>query len=158
MNFTHLVLQAKSINVLTICIVFFGLCSCNQNRSKLYNINIYQTSQAGDNLKKIESSELDSISSKDSTIKVQLLPDKHFQEYIGFGASFTESSAWNLATIPVSLRDEVLTKLFSPTKGAGFSLTRTHINSSDYSNGHYTYVEEGDESLETSESERRSGL
>ncbi len=43
----------------------------------------------------------------------------------------------------------MLTKLFSPTEGAGFSLTRTHINSSDYSNNHYTYVEEGDEDLST---------
>ena len=39
--------------------------------------------------------------------------------------------------------------LFSPTEGAGFSLTRTHINSSDYANNHYTYVEENDEDLST---------
>ncbi|MGB5420265.1 glycoside hydrolase family 30 protein, partial [Algibacter sp.] len=49
----------------------------------------------------------------------------------------------------VALRNEVLTKLFSPTKGAGFTLTRTHINSSDYSNNHYTYVDSGDEDLST---------
>ena len=28
-------------------------------------------------------------------------------------------------------------------------MTRTHINSSDYSNNHYTYVEENDEDLST---------
>ena len=54
-----------------------------------------------------------------------------------------------MATIPKSLRKDVLSRLFSPTEGAGFSLTRTHINSSDYSNGHYTYVDEGDTTLST---------
>ena len=54
-----------------------------------------------------------------------------------------------MATIPEALRKQVLTRLFSPTEGAGFSLTRTHINSSDYSNNHYTYVEEGDKDLST---------
>ena len=54
-----------------------------------------------------------------------------------------------MATIPVKLRKNVLTKLFSPTEGAGFTLTRTHINSSDYSNNHYTYVEDGDTNLST---------
>ncbi|NER18342.1 glycoside hydrolase family 30 protein [Spongiivirga citrea] len=110
-------------------------------------VDIYQTSQSGDNLKliSISSTELSAVKSK--KLRLQLNPDQKFQEYVGFGASFTESSAWNLATIPEPLRKEVLTQLFSPTEGAGFSLMRTHINSSDYSNGHYTYVESGDESL-----------
>ncbi|GAA4270666.1 glycoside hydrolase family 30 protein [Hyunsoonleella aestuarii] len=112
-----------------------------------YHINVYQTSQDGDNLKLTNVGERITPSKRVNKINLQLLPDEEFQDYIGFGASFTESSAWNLATIPESRRKEVLIKLFSPTEGAGFSLTRTHINSSDYSNGHYTYVDEGDESL-----------
>lgn len=81
------------------------------------------------------------------TIHLNIKPDQSFQTYVGFGASFTESSAWNLATLPEAKRKAVLTKLFSPTEGAGFSLTRTHINSSDYSNNHYTYVDANDEDL-----------
>jgi glucosylceramidase len=149
MKYQHLILQAKKIRFLMIHIAFLSLWSCYQNPSEQYKVSIYQTSQAGDNLNKINASKIGNFSDEYNTINIQLLPDKEFQDYIGFGASFTESSAWNLATIPVSSRKEVLTKLFSPTKGAGFSLTRTHINSSDYSNGHYTYVEEGDESLES---------
>lgn len=110
---------------------------------------MYQTSYAGDNLKLIN---IDSINKKTIGLKkiaLEINPKIEFQKYVGFGASFTESSAWNLATIPTELRKEVLTNLFSPSKGAGFSLTRTHINSSDYSNNHYAYVEDGDEDLST---------
>ncbi|MBT8218179.1 MAG: hypothetical protein KJP00_00030, partial [Bacteroidia bacterium] len=114
-----------------------------------YIADVYQTSHAGDNLKLISSYEASTSAPEGKPIALRLLPDKEFQKYYGFGASFTESSAWNLATIPMNLRQEVLTRLFNPTKGAGFTLTRTHINSSDYSNNHYTYVEEGDEDLST---------
>lgn len=129
----------------------FLICLSCQDKSPSdeYTIDVYQTSQLGDNLKLITADDSMNSSKKVNKITLQLMPDKEFQEYIGFGASFTESSAWNLATIPESLRKEVLKKLFSPTEGAGFSLTRTHINSSDYSNGHYTYIDEGDESLST---------
>ncbi|SNR85904.1 glycoside hydrolase family 30 protein [Dokdonia pacifica] len=134
-------------NYLSIIVLCFSIWSCNQKApSHDYSINVYQTSQTGDNLKLISQKEVHTNAKK---IHLQLLPDQEFQEYIGFGASFTESSAWNLATIPIELREEVLTNLFSPSKGAGFSLTRTHINSSDYSNNHYTYVEKGDKTLST---------
>lgn len=108
-------------------------------------MTVYQTSQAGDNLRLITKDDTQTTAAE--KVHLQLNPAEQFQKYIGFGASFTESSAWNLATIPEANRKEVLTRLFSPTAGAGFSLTRTHINSSDYSNKHYTYVEENDETL-----------
>ena len=114
-----------------------------------YVADVYQTSQAGDNLKLIPGIEAEIGAAEGKKVALQLIPDTEFQKYYGFGASFTESSAWNLATIPADLRHEVLTRLFSPTEGAGFTLTRTHINSSDYSNNHYTYVEAGDEDLST---------
>ena len=118
--------------------------SCSTKQAD-YKITVYQTSQAGDNLRLITKDDTQTTAAE--KVHLQLNPAEQFQEYIGFGASFTESSAWNLATIPEANRKEVLTRLFSPTAGAGFSLTRTHINSSDYSNKHYTYVEENDETL-----------
>ena len=133
----------KTILILT-CILFITSCSTDKSE---YTVEVYQTSQAGDNLKLIAADTEKPSASK--TLSIKLEPDLQYQEYIGFGASFTESSAWNLATIPKKLRKEVLTRLFSPEDGAGFSLTRTHINSSDYSNGHYTYVDSGDTTLAT---------
>jgi glucosylceramidase len=120
---------------------------------KTYVVDVYQTSQAGDNLALLASlqggNSLAMPAANGGSLVLTIDAETMYQKYYGFGASFTESSAWNLATIPVAKRKEVLTKLFSPTDGAGFSLTRTHINSSDYSNNHYSYVEEMDEDLST---------
>jgi len=143
----------KVKTIKNICLVFataLVLVSCaSKSIYQDYVANVYQTSYAGDNLKLISNSEGEAPEIKGKKVVLNLFPNQEFQKYYGFGASFTESSAWNLATIPVDLRKDVLTKLFSPTEGAGFSLTRTHINSSDYSNNHYTYIEEGDEDLST---------
>ena len=131
-------------------IIVILLISCSTKSTKQdYEAHVYQTSHSGDNLKLISTDTEAKSDKEEEKINIQILPNNEFQKYYGFGASFTESSAWNLATIPVELRKEVLTKLFSPTDGAGFSLTRTHINSSDYSNNHYTYTEENDKTLST---------
>lgn len=111
--------------------------------------DVYQTSYAGDNLKLMANDAVKKGPTAAKKVALQLFPDKELQKYYGFGAAFTESSAWNLATLSKSARRAVLTKLFSPTKGAGFTLTRTPINSSDYSNNHYTYIKEGDKELST---------
>ncbi|MDB2456647.1 hypothetical protein N9W60_02080 [Flavobacteriaceae bacterium] len=129
--------------LLQIFLVSLLYSSCADQKNS-YKVTAYQTSAAGDNLQWVAS---EPAENNIKTLSLAINPDQKFQEYIGFGASFTESSAWNLATIPVKLRKEVLERLFSPTLGAGFSLTRTHINSSDYSNNHYTYVDAGDRSL-----------
>jgi glucosylceramidase len=133
------------LQILTVLSLFFS-CAPKNNE---YVVDVYQTSQTGDNLKLITKNATTKTASNSKKVSLRIKPDQKFQEYIGFGASFTESSAWNLATIPEILRKEVLTNLFSPTEGAGFSLTRTHINSSDYSNNHYTYIESGDTNLST---------
>ncbi|WP_162819882.1 glycoside hydrolase family 30 beta sandwich domain-containing protein [Kordia sp. SMS9] len=125
------------------------ITACTSKKSEFSSVEVYQTSASGDNLKLIPQNAMQSSTDNGEKISLLIKPNQKFQEYIGFGASFTESSAWNLATIPETLRKEVLTKLFSPTKGAGFSLTRTHINSSDYANNHYSYVEENDTDLST---------
>lgn len=138
------------IRWLPLVVISIVFVSCSPKSANLdYVIDVYQTSNAGDNLKLISSDKRKTISTEVKKVTFQLFPNEEFQKYYGFGASFTESSAWNLATIPIESRKRVLTRLFSPTEGAGFTLTRTHINSSDYSNNHYTYIEEGDEDLST---------
>ena len=146
----------NTINPNRVCfnrIVFTGLLLANlnlgcgpRNNELLYSIEVYQTSQGGDNLK-LKSIHQGDSSAINKAVHLNIEPELKYQEIIGFGASFTESSAWNLATIPIKKRQEVLKKLFSVTNGAGFSLTRTHINSCDYSNYHYTYSEVGDTTL-----------
>lgn len=138
-------LTRSKITFLPALVFAILVTSCSpKTPSQEHMVKVYQTSHSGDNLKLIATNGGDEIINEIKQVRIKLLPEQEFQKYHGFGASFTESSAWNLATIPATLRKEVLTNLFSPTEGAGFSLTRTHINSSDYANNHYTYVKEGD--------------
>ena len=104
---------------------------------------IVQTSRDGDRHTGLEPVSL--TSPPDFTIRVDTA--RPHQRLEGFGASFTESSAWNLACLPADARGEVLSRLFSPDTGMGFTLARTHINSCDFSLGHYSYVEPGDLAL-----------
>jgi glucosylceramidase len=104
------------------------------------HVRIVQTSRAGDRL--TETAPDASPEQPTGTISINLT--QRFQTIAGFGASFTESSAWCLATLPDASRKEVLNKFFNPDSGAGFSLMRTHMNSCDYSLGHYTYIEPDD--------------
>ena len=106
---------------------------------------IVQTGRGGDRLHQVEP--LGSAAESVFTLTVDTANPRQVLE--GFGASFTESSAWNLACLPQSDRDAVLTKLFDPVAGAGFTLMRTHINSCDYSLRHYTYSEPGDLALDS---------
>ena len=124
--------------------ILLSFSSCKEKET--YSVKIYQTSKKGDYLKLVKKENQENVN-KAKHLRLNLDQNKTFQTYIGFGASFTESSAWNLATLPNKKRNQVLTDLFSPTKGAGFSLTRTHINSCDYSNMHYSYVDDYDEEL-----------
>ncbi len=106
---------------------------------------IVQTSKGGDRLVPKEQLARDA----DASIRIEINDAVTFQTIEGFGASFTESSAWNLATLPIAKRDEVLDRLFNPETGLGFSLARTHINSSDYSLRHYSYVRDHDLELKS---------
>src|SRR5258708_32999023 len=64
-----------------------------------------------------------------------------FQEMGGFGASFTDSSAWLVySKLNPTQRSDLMTNLFSPTKGIGLSLLRQPLGASDFSTiGNYSY-------------------
>ena len=106
---------------------------------------IVQTGKDGDRLRPL--APLGDDAEPRFTLSVNTAKPRQVLE--GFGASFTESSAWNLACLPEAERRDVLTKLFDPEAGVGFTLTRTHVNSCDYSLRHYSYVEPGDLELAT---------
>jgi glucosylceramidase len=77
---------------------------------------------------------------KDSaTQPIVLNPAERFQEIVGFGGAFTESTAYVLGQLPAEERDKVIEAYFSPD-GAHYSLTRTHINSCDFSLTNYAYA------------------
>ena len=105
------------------------ISSCTNN-----NIAVYETSESGNNL-----TELSEFNHNESVFsKITINKDVKFQKITGFGGAFTESSAYNLNKLSKEKRDEVLKAYFSK-EGANYSLTRTHMNSCDFSLNNYSY-------------------
>jgi len=79
---------------------------------------------------------------------IMLDPAKTFQTIEGIGGALTDAAAETFYKLPKSRQDEIMTAYFDPTKGIGYSLCRTHINSCDFSSESYAYSEvEGDTGL-----------
>ncbi len=67
-------------------------------------------------------------------------PNKTYQNILGVGASFTDSSAYLInQVLSQQDRDDLMEKLFSKDKGIGISFIRNPMGSSDYSRTFYTY-------------------
>ncbi len=64
-------------------------------------------------------------------------PSTTYQSMTGFGASFTDSSAWLVANSP--LRNQIMTKLFDPANGIGLDFLRQPIGASDFSRSLFSY-------------------
>ncbi len=125
----------KAIGYLMLSVVF-SLWSCNKSSLQ---VEIYETSAGGNKLEKVSD-----FQQAEEVVSVTVLPEQKFQTITGFGGSFTEASAYLLNQLSKEKRQEVLNAYFS-NEGAAYSLTRTHINSCDFSLGNYSYAPvEGD--------------
>ena len=115
-------------------LIFFSLMivSCNTKGNKLM-VDVYETSASGNKLTKVSGF----TPEKNSSI-IRLDPHQKFQKITGFGGSFTEASASLLNRLSKDKRDTVIQAYFSE-KGANYSLTRTHMNSCDFSLSQYSY-------------------
>ena len=125
-------------SLIALCIGWVCIVNPACTTSRDYTASIVQTSRAGD-----KASEKPSISfTSENTSRlpvIQLNPGHTYQEIIGFGGSFTESSAHVLKSLSEEKRDEVLHAYFSHDEAA-YSLTRTHMGSCDFSLSNYTYA------------------
>ena len=130
--------------------VVFSLNSCKTVKD--LQVEVYETSAQGNSLKKITE-----FSKSESLVSITLNPEEKFQTIIGFGGSFTESSAYLLNKLSASNRKKILNAYFSE-EGANYSLTRTHIASCDFSLSNYTYAKvENDRLLENFSIEEDKG-
>jgi len=108
------------------------------------NVEVYETSAQGNSLKKITE-----FSAGKNTASVIINPKEKFQTITGFGGAFTESSAHLLYQLSAANRKRIMDAYFSET-GANYSLTRTHINSCDFSLKQYAYaMVDGDKKLKS---------
>lgn len=117
-------------STILITIVMFNSC----NMKTPLKLEVYETSESGN---KLTAKELTQKTA--GNIEIILNPDEEFQKITGFGGSFTEASAYLLNQLSPARRTEVLEAYFGET-GAKYSLTRTHMNSCDFSLGNYSYA------------------
>jgi glucosylceramidase len=68
---------------------------------------------------------------------ITINPATTYQSMTGFGASFTDSSAWLVANSP--LRSQIMTKLFDPANGIGLDFLRQPVGASDFSRSVFSY-------------------
>jgi len=80
---------------------------------------------------------------------VNLYPDRRYQEILGFGAAFTEASAYNYSRLGRENQKKIVEAYFDKERGLGYNFCRTQIHSNDFSLDEYTYTDENDEALET---------
>jgi glucosylceramidase len=65
-----------------------------------------------------------------------------FQQFVGGGASFTDTAAWLMnssGALTASTRDSVMRSLFSPTTGIGLGFLRNPMGASDLARFSYSY-------------------
>lgn len=126
---------------LLIISILLSLFSCGS--AKEMKVQVYETSANGNSLKQITN-----FSKNSNSIVITLNPDEKFQTITGFGGAFTESSAYLVNKLSYANRKKIMNAYFG-ADGANYSLTRTHINSCDFSLKHYAYaMVDGDKNLD----------
>ncbi len=115
---------------LSLCL---AVLACDSKSTDLA-VEIYESSASGNKLKRLNTFSLNA-----EPIAIKLKPEEAYQTITGFGGAFTESSAYLLNQLGNENRSKVLQAYFGPD-GANYSLTRTHINSCDFSLGNYSYA------------------
>jgi glucosylceramidase len=133
----------KQSNYYVYIFIFLMMIGCNKDPKPLL-ADVYETSASGNKLTKL--TEFPSV--EENRVLINILPDTTFQTITGFGGAFTESSAYLLNKLSQENRDTIL-KAYFAKEGANYSLTRTHMNSCDFSLSQYSYSPvEGDMNLE----------
>lgn len=113
-----------------IFIVLNNACTADKG----LEVTIYETSATGNKLSEVLPSEIG-----EDAVEISIHPDEEFQAITGFGGSFTEASSYLLNQLSRANREKVIEAYFG-ADGARYSLTRTHINSCDFSLSQYSYA------------------
>jgi glucosylceramidase len=116
---------------LFLTLIFMSVLSCTSEKS--LSVKVIETSKNGNKL-----SQITSFTESNDVSSISINPEITYQKITGFGGSFTESSAYLLNKVSQKNRDTILRAYFSK-EGANYSLTRTHMNSCDFSLSNYSY-------------------
>ena len=116
-------------------------------------VSIIQSSENGAMFESLKPSVFERDPAAENRV-INLYPDAGFQEIIGFGGAFTETSAYQFSRMSAESKDKIIKLYFDPKEGLGYNFCRTHIHSCDFGLSRYTYVEDGDSELKTFSIER----
>lgn len=75
--------------------------------------------------------------------------DIEYQTVLGIGGAFSDSAASAWKAMPEKAQNELIRAYFDRNEGIGYNFGRLSIASCDFSTENYTYVEEGDETLDS---------
>jgi len=124
--------------ILTLALTL-GACAVEQK----LEVEVFETSADGKKLAPVTEFEVTAAASE-----IKLQPEEKFQTITGIGGSFTEASAYLLNKLGNENRKKIIDAYFGDD-GARYSLTRTHMNSCDFSLSNYSYAPvEGDKLLD----------
>ncbi len=124
----------KAIHLLVSIVFLLTMMNCKEKQVTL-EVEVFETSANGNQLTKI----IEFPKATEASVTMNILPHQEFQTITGFGGAFTESSAYLLNQLSKENRDNILKAYFSK-EGANYSLTRTHMNSCDFSLTNYSYA------------------
>ena len=80
---------------------------------------------------------------------INIHDDIEYQTVLGIGGAFSDSAANAWKSMPENMQDRLIEAYFDRAKGIGYNFGRLSIASCDFSTENYTYVDEGDETLDT---------
>jgi len=109
------------------------------NASSNWSCEVIETSASGNKMEVIKE-----FKKVEQSVDIKLNLNKTYQTLTGIGGSFTESSAYLLNQLSPEKRQQIIEAYFGES-GAKYSLTRTHINSCDFSLSNYAYVTDPDD-------------
>ena len=110
-------------------------------------IRCFRTSRRGGRFEEIQPGMQPGLNKDVQEVELKVLSEERGQRITGIGGSFTDATAFLLHQMSSAQRRCILEAYFGEN-GADYSLTRTHMNSCDFSRQHYSYAPVvGDESL-----------
>ena len=146
-----------SLRMFLFFIISFLFTIPNDSIQVKSNIHVY-TTESQSNIKLARSNAAPIFTSiqqpKEVHSGIFVNPKITFQTFVGIGAALTDAAAETFYKLDKDQQELFLESYFSRDKGIGYTLARTIIHSCDFSSESYTYIEEGDESLETFSIER----
>ncbi|KAG7402277.1 hypothetical protein PHYBOEH_003536 [Phytophthora boehmeriae] len=145
-----------SVIGLSVCVLTIGLAIVGFTQSHSHSISsITETAvPEDDEISCFQSSYVDNMTrmmepipglkwdhsgSKNTTSFIAVDVDIKYQEIIGFGGAFTETSALLFQRLPPNKQEELLTLYFDKVKGSAYSFGRVPMGSCDFSASPYSF-------------------